>query len=196
MDTLKTTPEPRQGQWQTVLLTAMMAAAGLIAFCSPAQSAFELPPGEKITNPIVIGRGIPQKEAYEPFDPKTGRNFDLRNLWMRADLRVRPEYRNNVCFGGGIGAAGQCNAPGIAPNNLLGKANDQFVQQMTRLGIGYDLSPDVNFYLELIDSRTWGGNGTPVGAGGAGNNGDPIIHTCGSTLGQGGRPVCFLPGLA
>ena len=59
------------------------------------------------------------------------------------------------------------------PIILPGNANDQFVQQMTRLGIGYDLSPDVNFYLEFIDSRTWGGNGTPVGPGGAGNNGDP-----------------------
>jgi hypothetical protein len=27
------------------------------------------------------------------------------------------------------------------------------------LGIGYDLSPDLNFYFELQDSRTWGGNG-------------------------------------
>ena len=193
MKTIGTAPEPRvQGQWKTVLLKATIVLVGLLAFCGPAQSAFELPPGEKITNPIVIGRGIPQKEAYEPFDPRTGRNFDLRNLWIRADLRVRPEYRNNVCFGGGIGAAGQCNAPTLVPNHLAGKANDQFVQQMTRLGIGYDLSPDVNFYLELIDSRTWGGNGTPVGAGGAGNNGDPIIHTCGSTPSQGGRPVCSL----
>jgi hypothetical protein len=141
----------------------------------------------------VIGRGIPQKEAYEPFDPKTGRNFDLKNLWMRADLRVRPEFRNNVCFGGGIGAGGNCNtltASGLAP--ITGAANDQFVQQMTRLGIGYDLSPDVNFYLEFIDSRTWGGNGSPVGAGGGGGNGDPIIHTCGSTPSAGGRPVCSL----
>ena len=193
MNTVRKIPKPTvQGQWKTVFLTAMTAAVGLFIFCGPAESAFELPEGEKITNPIVIGRGIPQKEAYEPFDPKIGRNFDLRNIWMRADLRVRPEYRNNVCFGGGIGAAGECNAAGIAPNSLTGKANDQFVQQMTRLGIGYDLSSDVNFYLEFIDSRTWGGNGTPVGAGGAGNNGDPIIHTCGSTPSQGGRPVCSL----
>ncbi len=170
----------------------MTAAIGLFTFCSSAESTFELPEGEKITNPIVIGRGIPQKEAYELFDPKIGRNFDLKNLWMRADMRVRPEFRNHVCFGGGIGASGQCNAPGIAPNNLTGNANDQFVQQMTRLGIGYDLSPDVNFYFEFIDSRTWGGNGTPVGAGGAGNNGDPSIHTCGSTPNPGGRPVCTL----
>ena len=157
----------------------------------PVQAAFQLPEGEKITNPIVIGRGIPQKEAYEPFDPKIGRNFDIRNLWIRADIRVRPEFRNNVCFGGGIGLAGQCNAPGLVPNNIQGQANDQYIQQMTRLGIGYDLSPDVNFYFELIDSRTWGGNGTPVGPSGAGNNGDPAIHTCGNTSPT-GRSTCTL----
>src|SRR5690349_22858055 len=127
MNTVRKIPKPTvQGQWKTVFFTAMTAAVELVSFSGPAESAFELPEGEKITNPIVIGRGIPQKESYEPFDPKIGRNFDIRNLWIRADLRVRPEYRNNVCFGGGIGTSGQCNAPGIAPNNLAGKANDQF----------------------------------------------------------------------
>lgn len=193
MGTVRTIPKPTvRRYWKTVLLAAITSAIGPFIFCGPTESAFELPEGEKITNPIVIGRGIPQKEAYELFDPKIGRNFDLRNLWLRADLRVRPEYRNHVCFGGGIGASGQCNAPGIAPNNLPGQATDQFVQQMIRLGIGYDLSPDVNFYLEFIDSRTWGGNGTPVGPGGAGNNGDPSIHTCGATPNPGQRPVCTL----
>lgn len=171
----------------------LMTIVVLMFQIAPAQGAFELPEGEKITNPIVIGRGIPQKESYEPFDPKIGRNFDLKNLWMRADLRVRPEYRNNVCFGGGIGAGGNCNSFTNVGSlaSISGKANDQFVQQMTRLGIGYDLSPDVNFYMEFIDSRTWGGNGTPIGAGGAGNNGDPAIHTCGNTSST-GRSTCTL----
>jgi hypothetical protein len=49
------------------------------------------------------------------------------------------------------------------------------------LGIGYDLSPDVNFYMEIIDSATWGGNGN---AANAGNGGDPLNHNCsGSTTG-------------
>ncbi len=182
----------KSGHGKKVFLQ-FLTVVSLIAGHSTAQAAFQLPEGEKITNPIVIGRGIPQKEAYEPFDPKIGRNFNLKNLWMRADLRVRPEFRNNVCFGGGIGAGGNCNtltATALSP--ITGTDNDQFVQQMTRLGIGYDLSPDVNFYLEFIDSRTWGGNGSPVGGGGGGGNGDPIIHTCGSTPSTGGRPVCSL----
>ncbi len=163
----------------TKMFKGLISIYCLLAFTSVANAAFELPEGEQITNPIVIGRGIPQKEAYELFDPRIGRNFDIRNLWIRADMRVRPEYRNNVCFGGGIGGAGECNAPLGSPNSLIGKANDQFVQQLTRFGIGYDLSPDVNFYLELIDSRTWGGNQ------------DPISHTCGPALSS-GKSTCSL----
>lgn len=146
-------------------------------------AAFEIPEGERITNIIVIGRGIPLKEQYELFDPKIGRNFDLKNFWIRADLRVRPEYRHNLCFGGGIGGAGaiagSCNRPTGLANHLSGNANDFYVQQMTRLGIGYDLSSDVNFYLEFIDSRTWGGNQ------------DPVTHTCGPAL-ESGRSTCSL----
>ena len=162
--------------------SATIIGMGLfLASGTTVDAAFEVPEGEKLTNIIVIGRGIPQKEQYELFDPKIGRNFDLKNLWIRADLRVRPEYRNNLCFGGGIGGelqnAGSCNNPTGVANSLPGKANDSFIQQMTRLGIGYDLSPDVNFYLEFIDSRTWGGNQ------------DPITHTCGPT---GGKSTCAL----
>jgi hypothetical protein len=179
----------------SLCLSTVIVSAGLSLAPVPAAHAeFELPEGEKITNVIVIGRGIPQKEQYELFDPKIGKNFDLKNFWIRADLRVRPEYRNHVCFGGGIGPSGNCNVvnAGATANNLAGKANDQFVQQMTRLGLGYDLSPDVNFYFELIHSSTWGGGGSPTGPGGGGNNGDPLTHTCGATPTAGSRSTCSL----
>jgi hypothetical protein len=65
----------------------------------------------------------------------------------------------------------------------VGKANDFFVQQWVRLGLGYDLSPDVNFYMEIIDSATWGGNGN---AANAGNGGDPLNHN-GGVVGGGGN---------
>jgi hypothetical protein len=55
-------------------------------------------------------------------------------------------------------------------------ANDFYVHQWARLGIGYDLSADVNFYMEIIDAATWGGNGNPMNAG---NVGDPLNHACG-----------------
>jgi len=156
-----------------------VAAALLVAgFAAPVWAAFELPEGEKITNLPHIPRAIPQKEAYEIYDPKIGKNFDIKNFWMRADLRVRPEWRKNTCFGSNI-AGGACNAAGTTANRIAGKpANDFYVQQWARLGIGYDLSPDVNFYMEIIDGATWGGNGTALNAG---NGGDPLNHACGNT---------------
>jgi hypothetical protein len=156
--------------------------AGMSFVTAPAQAAFELPEGEKITNVPAIPRAMPQKEAYELYDPRIGKNFDIKNFWMRADLRVRPEMRNGVCFGGGNPVGGACNpasavnAGKTAATRFAGKgANDQYVQQWARLGIGYDLSPDVNFYMEIIDVATWGGNGN---AANAGNGGDPLNHNC------------------
>ncbi len=84
------------------------------------------------------------------------------------------------------GQAGRANA---------GKsANDFYVQQWARLGIGYDLSRDVNFYMEIIDSAVWGGNGNPVNAG---NGGDPLNHNCGPNVatpgaGAGSAGACRL----
>jgi Alginate export len=162
--------------------SAAVMTAGLSFTAAPAQAAFELPEGEKITNVPAIPRAIPQKEGYELYDPRIGKNFDIKNFWMRADLRVRPEMRNSVCFGSqmnNVSNNGACNAfGGNSANGTRGKANDSFVQQWVRLGFGYDLSPDVNFYMEIIDSATWGGNGSNLNAG---NGGDPLNHNCSST---------------
>jgi len=161
------------------------AAAVLVAgFASPVWAGYELPPGERITNLPHIPRAMPQKEAYESYDPVIGRNFDVKNFWMRADLRVRPEWRKNVCFGGNI-AGGACNAASGTTNNLgtSRPANDFYVQQWVRLGIGYDLSPDVNFYMEIIDSAVWGGNANALNAG---NGGDPLNHACGTNTAAAG----------
>ena len=167
-----------QGRTRWGRLAAIFGAAAISALqclTLPAFAGYELPPGERITNLPAIPRNMPQKEAYELYDPVIGRNFDIKNLWMRADLRVRPEMRNNACFGGAQGGGGTCNSFGTRGTAPTGgnKGNDMFVQQWMRLGIGYDLSPDVNFYVEIIDSATWGGNGSAVNAG---NGGDPLNH--------------------
>ncbi len=163
-------------------VSAVVVATGMSLVTAPAQAAFELPDGEKITNVPAIPRAMPIKEAYELYDPKIGKNFDLKNFWLRADLRVRPEMRNNTCFGSTMAAnTGNCNARNTTStaNGVKGQQNDQFTQQMTRLGIGYDVSPDVNFYMELINSSTWGtnsqtGNGTGANPAGAAN--DPALN--------------------
>jgi hypothetical protein len=119
--------------------------------------------------------------AYEKYAPTPRTVFNLRSFWMRADLRVRPEWRHAVCFGGGPPRDGACNIlgpDGSGTAAFLGKsANDFYVQQWARLGIGYDLSPDLNFYLEVQDSATWGGNGNPLGLA---EGGDALHHNCGT----------------
>ncbi len=172
-------------KWAT-FVGAAVVAVGLQAGTSTVFAAFELPEGEKITNLPAIPRSIPQKEAYEIYDPKIGKNFDVKNFWLRADLRVRPEMRNNGCFGSTSAGGGTCNAApgtGQATSGTKGKSNDFYVQQWVRLGIGYDLSPDVNFYMEIIDAAVWGGNGTN-GSGAA--NVDALNHNGGSVGGVGG----------
>jgi len=186
----------RQTGWAGIatFFSAAAMAAGMSFVTAPAQAAFELPEGEKITNVPAIPRAIPQKEAYELYDPKIGKNFDLKNFWVRADLRVRPEMRTGVCFGGGGNAAATGGACNTFNNNAnTGKAaNDQYVQQMTRLGIGYDLSPDVNFYMELIQSSVWGANGTP---GSTGGNIDALNHNGGSSCGANNNGNCGVLGV-
>jgi hypothetical protein len=195
----------RRTGWASLatFFSAAMMAAGMSFVSAPAQAAFELPEGEKITNLPAIPRNIPQKEAYELYDPKIGKNFDLSKFWLRADLRVRPEWRNGVCFGGGgqtpYGACNTAVGPsggGVRP--AVGSAgagngqgqNNSFVQQWVRLGIGYDLSPDVNFYTELIYSNDWGTSNNPVNGG---QNGGPALNqSCGSTAQGGGAPSCSL----
>ncbi|HEV8540512.1 MAG TPA: alginate export family protein, partial [Nitrospiraceae bacterium] len=182
----------RIGGWKgwlscPIALAVAILVAGLPVlltsiFVSPAQAGYELPPGERITNLPHIPRSMPQKEAYENYDPVIGRNFDIKNLWLRADLRVRPEWRNGVCFGSGAPAGGACNTQTSARGNAGKSSSDFYVQQWIRLGIGYDLSPDVNFYFEIIDSANWGSNGNPNNAG---NGGDPLNHACGA----GGAPT-------
>ena len=172
----------RQMGWASVgtFVSAAVVAVGLSFSPAPAQAAFELPAGDVITNVPAIPRAMPIKEAYELYDPKIGKNFDVKNFWLRADLRVRPEMRNNTCFGTTMsGTNGACNArhTGASPNGAKGQQNDQFTQQMTRLGIGYDVSPDVNFYMELINSSNWGTNsGTGNGAASGTAAGDPALN--------------------
>ncbi|WP_447985754.1 alginate export family protein [Nitrospira sp. Nam74] len=176
----------------SIAFAAAVVVAAVQFFSSPVFAAYELPPGERITNLPAIPRNMPQKEAYENYDPVIGRNFDLKNLWIRGDMRVRPEWRNGVCFGGSpVNGFGGCNA-GVRGSGTGGQgpgANNSFVQQWARLGIGYDLSPDVNFYVELIYSHDWGTTANPANAGQAG--GPALNNNCGQA-GANGAAGCGL----
>ena len=71
----------------SLAFVATMLVAGLQFLFSPAWAGYELPPGERITNLPHIPRSMPNKESYENYDPVIGRNFDIKNFWMRADRR-------------------------------------------------------------------------------------------------------------
>ena len=129
----------RQTGWACLFTfcSAVVMAAGMSFVTVLAQAAFELPEGERITHVSVIARGIPQKEEYELYDPKIGKNFDIKNFWMRADLRVRPEMRNNACFGNTFSSTsvGSCNNSAANTGTKGTGNNDFFVQQMVRWGL-------------------------------------------------------------
>jgi hypothetical protein len=186
----------RQTGWAGLFTycSAAVMAAGMSFVTAPAEAAFELPEGEKITHSAVVARAIPDKEAYELYDPKIGKNFDISKFWMRADLRVRYEMRNNICFGSAMAAGstlGACNSPnrGTTPNGTAGKANDSYALQKARLGFGYDLSSDVNFYMELQYASVWGANGqqgTPVQDNQRAQNGQNCQNSSAACFGNGG----------
>lgn len=66
--------------------------------------------------------------------------FDVSKLTIGGDIRVRGEVRNRADFGADPG--GQ---------------NESFAIQKMRLRFNYDTTSDVNFFVELQDSRVWGG---------------------------------------
>ncbi len=88
----------------------------------------------------VAGIGLGGGSLIAP-DPAFAK-FEVDKLTIGGDLRVRGEFRR----GGNFGST---------------KTNDQFTQQRVRLGIGYDVSPDVKFFLEFQDARNWGDRASP-----------------------------------
>ena len=160
--------------WNPLTPTSLQAEAGHVGY-GPTMPAMFSPAESDVKDTEVVAL----------FSPPSA--FDIRNFWMRADLRVRPEWRNGVCFGGGPPISGACNSLNLSGSGTTAhngsKASDTFVQQWARLGLGYDPSPNLNFYLELQDSATWGGSGNPTGNSQGG--GDASNHQCGiQGLGQ------------
>lgn len=147
--------------------TSAKAEAGHMGY-GPASPLFLSPPHSQV---------IQADQGAMPAAPSL---FDIRSFWMRADLRVRPEWRNGVCFGGGPPVNGACNSLNLSGSGTTAhnghNADDFFIQQWARVGVGYDPSPTLNFYVELQDSATWGGGGNPLGGSDGGDAGN---HQCG-----------------
>ena len=116
-----------------VLLAGVTAAPVMAEKTTPATGKNSAVP--------AVPRAIPDLLPYHKFDPPKSKLFDISKLTISGDLRVRPEFRNNLTFG-------------AAKNNTF------IVQQWARLGFNYSISPDVTFFLQGQHSKNWGVNST------------------------------------
>ncbi len=127
-----------------------MAAVLLAGFMAvPAFAEKTTPATGKNSAVPAVPRAIPDLLPYHKFDPPKSKLFDINNLTISGDLRVRPEFRTNTGFDGNTGP---------------GKNNTFLVQQWARLGFNYSISPDVTFFFQPQYSKNWGANPGPADA--------------------------------
>ena len=120
-----------------------MAAVLLAGFMAvPAFAEKTTPATGKNSAVPAVPRAIPDLLPYHKFDPPKSKLFDINNLTISGDLRVRPEFRTNTGFAGNGGE----------------KNNTFLVQQWARLGFNYSISPDVTFFFQPQYSKNWGAN--------------------------------------
>ena len=118
---------------------AAILIAGITA--APVMAEKTTPATGKNSAVPAVPRAIPDLLPYHKFDPPKSKLFDMSKLTISGDLRVRPEFRNNLTFG-------------------ATKNNTFVVQQWARLGFNYSISPDVTFFLQSQHSKNWGVNST------------------------------------
>lgn len=119
---------------------AAVLLAGIVAV--PAFAEKTTPATGKNSAVPAVPRAIPDLLPYHKFDPPKSKLFDINNLTISGDLRVRPEFRTNTGFAGNTGT----------------KNNTFLVQQWARLGFNYSISPDVTFFFQPQYSKNWGAN--------------------------------------
>jgi len=69
---------------------------------------------------------------------------DVDKLTIDGEARVRYEIRVNTAL----------------LNTAAGQANESAGSHRIRIGVGYDLTPDVSFYAQVQDARIWGTEGS------------------------------------
>src|SRR5438445_6926912 len=114
---------------------------------------------------------------------------DTDQLTIGGEVRIRYEIRNNTSFNS---------------NN----ANESAASHRIRVNVGYDLTPDISFFVQLQDARVWGSEGgviTPAGGvSGTGNGTTGIGAVSSANVGNTGVDLhqgyilvknLFVPGL-
>src|SRR3989449_5925968 len=79
--------------------------------------------------------------AADPAFAKT----DMDQLTIGGEARIRYEIRNNTS---------------LNSNN----SNESAASHRIRVNVGYDLTPDVSFFVQIQDARIWGSEGSTPGA--------------------------------
>lgn len=125
--------------------------AAALAVALPVASSFayhetvnpaQTPGTDKKPHIKPVPRGIPDRTPYAKFDPPKSSLFDINNLTITSDMRVRPELRNNALFG-------------------ADKANDFYVQQWARFAFNYAISPDIDVFFQPQYAKNWGASSAP-----------------------------------
>ena len=146
-------------------LTGVAAAVLFVAMATmPAFAAKMTPATDMNTAVPAVPRAIPDLIPYHKFDPPASSLFDISKLTISGDIRVRAEYRNSERFGLTSNRLGTTTMDDTTDYARPGaKRNRFFVQQWTRLGIHYAVSPDVVFFFQPQYSKNWGAdtNTTP-----------------------------------
>jgi len=149
------------GRGKTVLPGALVA---ILLTLLPVTHALATPPeAEEVKDQPgaepTVTRGMPDLVRYWNFDPPKSPLFDLERVTISGDVRVRPEYRNNSNFG-----LANTSEVGRATGAASQGSAAQFVQQWTRLGLNYAMSPDVDSFIQMQYSKNWGANNAPNAA--------------------------------
>jgi hypothetical protein len=130
------------------------AVGANLVTADPAFAGKATPATDKNTNVPAVPRAIPNLIPYHNFDPPKAKDFDLKNLTISGDMRVRPEFRSKGGFG--VSRAPAAAGPNAGKFTNADNQSTFFTQQLIRLGFNYDISPDVVFFVQPQVSHNWG----------------------------------------
>ncbi len=150
-----------------LVFTGAFGASLLTA--GPTFAAKTTPATAKNTAVPAVPRTIPDLIPYHKFDPPKSKAFDMKNLTISGDMRVRPEFRSQGGFNVGKNPVTQAN--GSQKFQRQNNGSTFFTQQLIRLGFNYDISPDVVFFMQPQVSHNWGTVDSDPGSGGINPNG-------------------------
>ena len=84
---------------------------------------------------------------------------DVDKLTIGGEIRERYEFRTNATFNAGQGRFGTAPFASTGGAVKSQKGNESLASHRVRVNVGYDLTPDVSFFVQIADARAWGSEG-------------------------------------